>query len=124
MAKIEAILGEMDRINAQMKSVVSEPAPQRNQHIVGLRQDFSAETGNLLSELPADDRLLSKPALFDEFQDRLSDVRTMLVSHQAHWSICNIDERRDDYLIATEKVHGKIADYLDWAKTSLVDTPA
>jgi len=124
MAKIEAILGEMDRINTQMKSLVSEPRAQRNQHIVGLRQEFSAETGNLLSELPADDRLRFQPALFGEFQERLDDVRTMLVSHQAHWSICNIDERRDDYLIATEKVHGKIADYLDWAKTSLVDKPA
>ena len=124
MAKIEAILGEMDRINTQMKSVVSEPPQQRNHHIVGLRQEFSAETGNLLSELPSDDRLRFQPALFDEFQDRLDGVRTMLVNHQAHWSICNIDERRDDYLIATEKVHGKIADYLDWAKTSLVETPA
>jgi hypothetical protein len=124
MAKIEAILGEMDRINAEMKATVSRPTAERNAQIVGLRQDFSAETGHLIRELPGDDRLRFQPALFGEFQDRLDDVRTMLVSHQAHWSICNIDERRDDYLIATEKVHGKIADYLDWAKTSLVEAPA
>ena len=120
MAKIETILGAMDRINAEMKSVVSEPPEARNRQIVGLRQEFSAETGNLLCELPGDERLVSQPALFGEFQDRLDDVRTMLVNHQAHWSICNIDERRDDYLIATETVHVRIADYLDWAKNSLV----
>lgn len=120
MAKIETILGAMDRINAEMKSVVSESPEARNRHIVGLRQEFSAETGHLLCELPADERLVSHPDLFGEFQERLDDVRIMLVNHQAHWSICNIDERRDDYLIATETVHGKIADYLDWAKSSLV----
>jgi hypothetical protein len=120
MAKIETILGAMDRINAEMKLIVSEPPETRNRQIVGLRQEFSAETGNLLCELPCDERLVSQPALFDEFQERLDDVRAMLVNHQAHWSICNIDERRDDYLIATETVHGKIADYLDWAKNTLV----
>jgi hypothetical protein len=120
MAKIETILGAMDRINAEMKLVVSEPPETRNRHIVGLRQEFSAETGNLLCELPGEERLVSQPALFDEFQERLDDVRAMLVNHQAHWSICNSDERRDDYLIATENVHGKIAAYLDWAKNTLV----
>lgn len=124
MAKIETILGAMDRINTEMKTVVAGPAESRNQQIVGLRTAFSAETGNLLGELPVDDRLLSQPELFDEFQDRLADVRTMLASHQARWSIGNIDERRDDYLIATESVHGKIAAYLDWAKNSLVAVPA
>jgi len=119
MAKIEAILGAMDRINSEMKSVVSAPPEARNRQIVGLRQEFSAETGNLLCELPSDDRLISQPALFDEFQERLDDVRTSLVNHQARWPICNIDERRDDYLIATETVHSKIADYIGWAKSSL-----
>jgi len=119
MAKIEAILTAMDRINAEMKTVVSRPPEDRNRHIVALRQEFAAETGNLLAERPTDERLVSQPALFGELQERLDDVRTMLVSHQARWSIGNIDERRDDYLIATESVHGKIADYLDWAKNSL-----
>jgi hypothetical protein len=124
MANIESILGAMDRINAEMKTVVAGPLEGRNQQIVGLRQEFAAETGNLLCELPGEERLVSDPDLFLEFQDRLDTVRTMLANHQTRWSIGNIDERRDDYLIATESVHGKIADYLDWAKNTLVAVPA
>jgi hypothetical protein len=124
MANIESILGAMDRINSEMKTAVVGPPERRNQQIVELRTEFSAETGNLLCQLPAEERLVSDPELFDEFQDRLDDVRTMLTQHQTRWSIGNIDERRDDYLIATETVHGKIAAYLDWAKNSLTPVPA
>lgn len=119
MAELESILGAMDRINQSMKKVVRGPAVGRNQQIVALRTEFSAETGNLIGRLPSDDRLLAKPDLFGEFQDRLADVRAMLANHQARWSLGDIDARRDDYLTATETVHGKIADYLDWAKDSL-----
>jgi hypothetical protein len=119
MAELESILGTMDRINTEMKKVVHGPARERNQQIVALRQEFTAETGNLIGHLPSDERLLAKPDLFMEFQDRLASVRMMLANHQTRWSIQDIDARRDDYLTATESVHGKIADYLDWAKDSL-----
>lgn len=56
MAHLESILGEMDRINDRMKHVVDGPPEGRNELIVSLRQEFSAETGNLLSQLPAEDR--------------------------------------------------------------------
>ena len=119
MKEIERILGAMDQINRQMRVVIHKSGSDRNQQIVALRQQFSAETGNLISKLPTDERLRYNPDLFHELQDRLSLVRRKLASHQAKWTLQDITTRRDDYLHATESVHGSIADYLDWAKSEL-----
>jgi len=119
MAELEQVLGEMNRINDRMLVVVRSPEEERNRQIVTLRHEFSTETGNLINLLPSDRRLVTRPDLFQEFQDRLSAVRSKLASHQAKWSIEDINQKRGDYLNATRAVHGSIADYLSWARNAL-----
>ena len=121
MAELEDVLGEMHRINDRMLVVVGGHDEERNRQIVELRQEFSAETGNLINLLPSEERLVTKPDLFVEFQDRLSNVRRKLASHQTKWSIEDIDANRDDYLDATRAVHGSIEEYLSWARGSLTE---
>ena len=119
MAELEKVLGEMNRINDRMLVVVRSPEEERNRQIVTLRQEFSTETGNLITLLPGERRLFARPDVFQEFQDRLSLVRRKLASHQAKWSIEDINKHRSDYLIATKAIHDSIAEYLSWARSAL-----
>jgi predicted translin family RNA/ssDNA-binding protein len=119
MAELEKVLGEMNRINDRMLVVVRTPDEERNRKIVELRQEFSTETGNLINLLPSEKRLATRPDLFNEFQDRLSNVRRRLASHQMKWTIEDIDTHRGEYLDASRAVHGSIAEYLSWARVSL-----
>lgn|GEM_PF-1159363 len=119
MSELESVLGEMSRINDRMLMVVHGADDERSRHIMELRQEFTAETGNLIFLLPTEQRLISRPDLFTEFQDRLAAVRRKLDSHQAKWSISDIGDRRDAYLEATASVHDSIADYVDWAREAL-----
>lgn len=109
----------MDRINRQMRVVVQKAGPDVSQQIVSLRQEFSTETGNLIGNLPADERLRYRPDLFAEFQHRLDNVRNRLANHQAKWSMHAIATSRDDYIHSSEAMHASITDYLDWAKSAL-----
>lgn len=119
MAELEKVLGEMNRINDKMLRVVRSADKERNTQIVDLRHQFTAQTGNLIGLLPSDERLISQPTLFNEFQDRLSSVRRRLASHQAKWTIHDIDSHRNEYLDASKAVHNSIADYVTWARQSL-----
>lgn len=119
MAELEKVLGAMNQINNRMRNVVRSPDDQRNRKIVELRQEFSAETGNLISLMPNEKRLISRPTLFHEFQDRLSLIQRKLASHQAKWSVQQINDNRGEYLIATDAVHSSISDYVIWAKNAL-----
>lgn len=119
MAELEKVLGAMNQINNRMRNVVRSPDDERNRKIVELRQEFSAETGNLLNLMPNEKRLISRPTLFNEFQDRLSLIRRKLASHQAKWSVQEINDNRGEYLIATDAVHSSISDYVIWAKSAL-----
>jgi hypothetical protein len=119
MAELEKVLGAMNGINDRMLAVVRMVGEERNRQIVALRHDFATETGNLITLLPGDKRLTSRPDLFQEFQDRLALVRHKLASHQAKWSIEDINRNRADYLAATKAIHDGIADYLAWAGSAL-----
>jgi len=119
MNKLENVLVAMDQINDRMHNALRTTDAERNRKIVELRQEFATETGNLISLMPDDTRLISQPTLFIEFQDRLEAVRNRLTSHQAKWSIHDITERRIEYLTAADAVHASISDYVSWAKGTL-----
>jgi hypothetical protein len=119
MAQLEQVLGEINRINDRMLVVVRMVGEERNRQIVTLRNDFSTETGNLITLLPGERRLSARPDIFHEFQDRLSVIRRKLASHQAKWSIQDINQKRGDYLSATKAIHDSIAEYLSWARGTL-----
>ena len=119
MAELEKVLGAMNQINDRMLVVVRMVGEERNRQIVSLRNDFATETGNLINLLPGERRLISRPQVFTEFQDRLSVIRRMLASHQAKWSIEDITQKRAEYLNATKAIHDSIADYLSWARGTL-----
>ncbi len=116
MAELEKVLAAMNRINDRMLVVVRMIGEERNRQIVTLRHEFSTETGNLITLLPGERRLLTRPEIFQEFQDRLSVVRRKLSSHQAKWTIEDIDQKRGEYLSATKAIHGSIAEYVAWAR--------
>jgi hypothetical protein len=119
MNELERILAAIGEINHRIRDAAYSGTHDLGQQIVSLRQDFTTQTGNLISHLTDDDRLRANPALFAEFQDRLSDVRRILASHQAKWAASDIAERGTDYMSASDVVHRRIADYVDWANAQL-----
>jgi hydroxypyruvate isomerase len=119
MAELEQVLGAMNQINDRMLIVVRMVGEERNRQIVQLRQEFATATGNLITLLPGERRLAARPQVFSEFQDRLSVIRRKLASHQAKWSIEDINQRRGDYLTSTKAIHDSIAEYLSWARGAL-----
>ncbi|WEK45767.1 MAG: hypothetical protein P0Y56_12100 [Candidatus Andeanibacterium colombiense] len=119
MAELEQVLGAMHQINDRMLIAVRMAGEERNRQIVSLRSEFATETGNLITLLPGVKRLTARPLVFQEFQDRLSLVRTKLASHQAKWSIEDINRRRGDYLASSKAIHDSIAEYLSWARSAL-----
>ena len=119
MAELEQVLGAMNQINDRMLVVVRMTGEERNRKIVELRQEFSTETGNLITLLPGERRLAARPQVFTEFQDRLSVIRRKLASHQAKWTIEDINRHRADYLTSTKAIHDSIAEYLSWARGAL-----
>lgn len=119
MTELERILAAIGEINHRIKDAAQSGGHDVGQQIVSLRQDFTARTGDLIGHLTDDDRLRANPSLFGEFQERLADVRRVLSSHQAKWSASDIVERGTDYMSASEVVHRRIADYVDWATGQL-----
>jgi len=119
MAELEQVLGAMNRINDRMLVVVRMVGEERNRQIVSLRHDFATETGNLITLLPGERRLTARPDVFHEFQDRLAVIRRKLASHQAKWTIEDINLNRAEYLSSTKAIHDGIAEYLTWARSAL-----
>lgn len=119
MNELERILAAIGEINHRIRDAAQSGEDDLGQQIVSLRQDFATQTGNLIGHLTDDERLRANPALFVEFQDRLSDVRRILASHQAKWSAIDIAERGTDYMAASDIVHRRIANYVDWANAQL-----
>lgn len=85
--------------------------------IIGLRQEFAIECGNLLKAYCDDPAVFGNRELFNELQEGLEAVRSRMSNHQLKWQGERIAQDPAAYHKASEAVNAAVMEYIATART-------
>jgi len=79
---VSETLGRMEQLSSQ---IGGEGARGDAGAVIGLRQEFGTECGNLLKAYCDDPSIFDNRELFNELQEGLETVRQRISNHQLKW---------------------------------------
>lgn len=113
------ILDRMEDLSGQFASVGASGSNGNAATIIGLRQEFATECGNLLKAMCDDQRIFADRQLFGELQTSLENMRARMATHQLKWQRDRVEQDLDAYRKASEGMNAVVENFINDAREKI-----
>ncbi len=116
---VNEILDRMEELSRRIGGADSSGGSDRLASIIGLRQEFTTECGNLLKAMCDDPRIFDNRAIFNELQEGLENMRARMSAHQLKWQGESIEQNPEAYRKASGAVNTVVEQFIANARARL-----